>query len=68
MSNEPKPQNTQDEPKIDVKPTDELADEQLDEVNGGVLIALNQPALPVQPTLPAVSPGLISSYIPPINK
>ena len=39
MSNEPKPQDTQEQPKQDVKPTDELTDEQLDDVAGGAFSA-----------------------------
>lgn len=65
MSNEPKPQEN---PKPDVKPTDELADEQLDEVNGGLIIVVTpQPTLPAVQS-PQVSPGMISSYTPPIPK
>ena len=58
MSDQTKPQDTQEQPNQDVKPTDELADEQLDDVNGGVLIALNQPTLTVQPApiAPTISP------------
>jgi hypothetical protein len=53
MSNEPKPQDTQDEPKQDVKPTDELADEQLDDVTGGSYswsIAPTSPTQQIGPT------------------
>jgi hypothetical protein len=65
MSDETKPQDTQEQPTQDVKPDGELADEQLDDVNGGVLIALNQPTLtvqpaPIAPTPPSISPLQIS--------
>ena len=35
MSSESKPQDTRDEPKQDVKPADQLTDEELDNVAGG---------------------------------
>jgi hypothetical protein len=65
VSNEPKPQDTQDEPKQDVKPTDELAEEQLDDVNAGAVdmfmpnpnaqsLNFTNPA----PQVPSVSPKI----------
>ena len=38
--------------------TGELTDDELDNANGGILIALNQPTLPAIQTNPAVSPSL----------
>lgn len=52
MSNEL--QDTPEEPKPEVKPTDELADEQLDNIAGGIIIDF-QPAPTVAPTAPQIS-------------
>lgn len=51
MSNEPKPQDTQENP----KPTDELADKELDNVAGGIVIINSQPAPIVAPAPPQIS-------------
>jgi hypothetical protein len=65
MSNEPKPQDTQDQPKPEVKPTDELADEQLDNVNAGAADMLmpnpnTQINFAPAPQLPTVSSNVIA--------
>jgi hypothetical protein len=53
MADNANPQDVQDQeqPKQDVKPTEELSDEQLENVAGGIIINW-QPA----PTAPQVSP------------
>ena len=57
MSNEPKPQDVQDEPRPTVTPMDELGDEELDKVAGGIIINF-QPAPTAAPTVPQISPKL----------
>ncbi len=39
MSNEPTPQDVQDEAELKVKPTDEPGDEKLDNVVGGIMVS-----------------------------
>ena len=60
MSDKSREHDAQDEPRPDVKDPDELTEEDLDNVDGGVIIPpIVQPLPLVQPpTLPPISPNL----------
>ena len=53
-------QDTQDEPKTDVKPTDELSEEDLDNVSGGIII-FGRPTMPA-PVAPPIVPQISNAY------
>lgn len=63
MLNEPKPQDTQDEPKPVVKPGDELAEEELDNIAGGPT-AVEWPTVKpnIAPTPPTISGDTVGKF------